>query len=225
MTARWLAFAFWAAAAATAVFWGLKLFVPGARPPEHTTIAATAAAPRGDLRRIFGSDPVVPVVVAEEPAPSSRFQLVGVVAPRDARAREGVALIAVDGKTPKAYRIGAPVDGDLVLQSVRARGATLGTRNGGANVSLDIPPPQPAATGMLPPSGMAATMPPPQFQPLPGGAVRPGQMPTMRLPQQQAGVVRPAPAPIRPQQAQQAQQAQPLQSTEGQMQPGEQTSD
>ena len=208
MTARWLAFGFWAAAAATAVFWGLKLFVPGARAPEHTTIAATAAAPRGDLRRIFGSDPVAPVVVAEEPPPSSRFQLVGVVAPRGTRAREGVALIAVDGKTPKVYRIGAPVDGDLVLQSVRARGATLGTRNGGANVSLDIPPPQPAATGMLPPSGMAATMPPTQFQPLPGGAIRPGQMPSMRLPQQ-AGVVRPAPAPVRP-------QVQPLQSTEGQ---------
>ena len=92
-------------------------------------------AARGDLTRLLGVDPA-PVVAAAapEPAADARFKLVGVVSPRSPQAaREGLALIAVDGKPPRAYRVGAVVDGPNVLQAVNARGATLGpARRGGA---------------------------------------------------------------------------------------------
>ncbi len=165
MMAKWWAFGLWAAVTASAVFWGLKLFVPAPPAPPHATVAAMAASPRGDLTRLLGTDPVA--AVAEAPPASARFQLVGVVAPRAAfPSREGVALIAVDGKPPKAYRVGAAVENNLVLQSVAQRGASLGPRDGAATVALDIPPPAPAATGSLP--SVAAVPPPMPIAPRPG---------------------------------------------------------
>jgi len=170
MTAKWWAFGLWAAVAASAVFWGLKLFVPGTPVPPHASVAALAASPRGDLTRLLGADPVAPV--AALPPASARFQLVGVVAPRSAfPSREGVALIAMDGKPPKAYRVGATLEDNLVLQSVAQRGASLGPRGGAATVALDIPPPAPAATGALPQAGA-----PPAALPslVPSSVPRPG---------------------------------------------------
>jgi general secretion pathway protein C len=169
-----MAFGLWGAVAATLVFWGMKLFVPGVPAPQHVTLASTAATPRGDLTRVFGRDPVPEA--ADEPPPIARFHLLGVVAPRGAAAaREGVALIAVDDRPARAFRVGMVVDGDTVLQSVRARGAALGPRDGPAQVSLDIPPPLPAATGSLPVAGGTAPVQPPavlapQRLPFPNGA-------------------------------------------------------
>lgn len=144
----------WAVVAASAAYWVLRLAVPSRPVPTGAAVAPAAAPPRGDLARLLGAD-IAPAaeVVAETPT-SGRFQLVGVVAPRrESAMHEGVALIAVDGKPAKAYRVGAVVEGDTVLQSVRTRGATLGPRGGVAKVSLDIPPPAPAATGTLPAAG------------------------------------------------------------------------
>jgi general secretion pathway protein C len=68
---------------------------------------------------------------------SSRFHLLGVVA--DAGGH-GAALIAVDGKPPKPYRVGAPIDQDLVLQSVGPRRATIApSMTGPASVTLELP--------------------------------------------------------------------------------------
>jgi general secretion pathway protein C len=161
MSARWWAFGVWALVAASALAWGLRLFAGGRGVPPNAAVATAAGAPRGDIARIFGNDPP-PVVAEVELAPaSSRFQLLGVVAPRASGTRQGVALIAVDGKPAKAFRVGAAVDGDLVLKAVRARGADLGPRGGDVNMALDIPPPAPAATGTLPPAGGAAAPTPP----------------------------------------------------------------
>lgn len=155
MLARSVTFLVWAAVAASAVAWGLKVFVrPPAAPPQ-TLVAETGTAARGDLTRLLGADaPVVVAAVAPEPAADARFQLVGVVSPRSPQAaREGLALIAVDGKPPRAYRVGAVVDGGHVLQAVSPRGATLGPAEGAALVALKLPPPAAAATGMLPQAG------------------------------------------------------------------------
>jgi general secretion pathway protein C len=103
-------------------------------------------------------------VAAPVPVASSRFKLIGVVAPRAERAAaEGLALIAIDGKPPKAYRVGAAVDGELVLQRVHARGADLGARDATvASVALDVPPLPPPATGRPGAGGasLASTRPP-----------------------------------------------------------------
>ena len=151
MMARWFAFMAWALVAASAAAWGLKLFVNSPTAPPQTQVIAPSAALRGDLTRVFGADaPATSANAPPEPAASSRFQLVGVVAPRAGTAvGQGLALIAVDGKAARAYRIGAVVEGETVLQSVRARGASLGPRGGVATVALEIPALPPAATGTL----------------------------------------------------------------------------
>lgn len=169
MTARWWALGVWAAVAATVVYWGLRLSAGGRPVPPQATVASSSANARGDLTRLFGVE-VQPAVAAPPPA-AARFQLLGVAAPRaeGAGARQGVALIAVDGKPARAYRVGAVIDGDNVLQSVRQRGAEIGPRDGATLVSLDLPPPAPAATGTLPSAGVpAAVAPAARPLPLPG---------------------------------------------------------
>lgn len=170
-----MAFVCWAAAAACAVFWGLKLFARGAPAPAQAVLASGPAQPRAEWSRLLGAD-VVPAVAAAPP-PSSRFHLLGVVAPRGAPTAGGLALIAVDDGQPKAVRVGAVVEGDTVLQSVHARGASLGPRDGPETVSLDLPPPAPAATGVpggAPPAArpMTRAMPPRPLA-LPGGLPTP----------------------------------------------------
>ncbi|MDP3083886.1 MAG: type II secretion system protein N, partial [Rubrivivax sp.] len=111
---------------------------------------------QGDWTRVLGADPVLAVAAVAAPVADARFRLLGVVAPRSPRASgEGVALIAVDGKPPRAYRVGAVVDGEHVLQAVQARSASLGPRGGAAVVALQIPPPQAASTGSLTGAGTA----------------------------------------------------------------------
>ena len=148
MTARLLAFVVWAAVAATAVFWALRLLVSAPTAPPHTVAAADAGVARGDLARVFGADPVAgPAPVA--PAPS-RFHLVGVVAPRPGSPpRVAVALIAVDDQPARAYRVGAPIDDRLVVQAVQGRTVSLGPRGAPAEVQLELPPLPEAATGTL----------------------------------------------------------------------------
>lgn len=163
----------WLLVGLCAVFWGLKLFVrPAPLPPQAGTVA-TAQALRGDLTRLLGAAPEIEDDTPVPVAASSRFRLIGVVAPRSPKAAaEGLALIAIDGKPAKAYRVGAPVDGELVLQSVRARGADLGARgNRTAAIALDVAPLPPAATGV---PGVAAA-PPPGVRP-PGGPAGPRPM-------------------------------------------------
>jgi general secretion pathway protein C len=68
---------------------------------------------------------------------SSRFTLLGVVAESDGG---GAALISVDGKPPKPYRVGAALDEGLVLQSVQARRAAIGaSMQSPPAVTLELP--------------------------------------------------------------------------------------
>ena len=153
MSARWWTGGVWALAAASGLYWGLQVFVQPPPAPAHTRTAAATPALSGDLSRLLGNDPPPPPPEAAqaELATDDRFQLIGVVSPPSRQAaREGVALIAVDGKPAKAFRVGAVVEGDNVLQTVAARGVTLGPRDGPALVALNLPPPAPAATGALP---------------------------------------------------------------------------
>jgi general secretion pathway protein C len=167
MVSRIAAFVTWAAVAASIVFWAVRLWVQGTPVPANTVVVSNASGFNGDLGRVLGVDaaPAEMPMAAEAPrAPAdARFRLVGVVAPRSAAASaQGLALIAMDGKPPKAYRVGTEVDGGLVLQAVHARGASLGPRGQAAVVDLALPvlpPPTaggPGAGAMLPPrSGVA----------------------------------------------------------------------
>lgn len=194
MVARWLAFTVWAAVAAGAVFWALRLFVHPTPAPAHATLAVPVTVATADLSRLLGAD--APPEESEEPEPVSdeRFELIGVVAPREGRAAaEGLALIAVDGNPPRAYRVGARVDGEQVLQAVRPRGALLGPPGGAVQVTLEIPPPAPASTGTLPP---ATSAPPAGTAPRLSPAMPSARaMPSTRTMPPGARIARPQPAP------------------------------
>lgn len=153
MSARWATFVLWALVAGSAVAWGLKLFVRPPSAPRELQVADAGRTQHTDWTRVLGADaPATPGRAQPEEAPraDARFQLVGVVAARTRHpAREGVALIAVDGQPPKVFRVGAVVDGATVLKSVRTRAAELGPRDGAVTIALEIPPPAPPATARL----------------------------------------------------------------------------
>lgn len=152
---RWLAWLFWAAVGASAGVWALYNFLQVRSTPSQTGTAEMSVAPRGDSASprgtelpppVSGPPPVVAPAVARD-----RFRLVGVVASGGA----GLALIAIDGWPARAFRVGAMVEGDLVLQQVSADGATLGPREGGASISLQASLPPSAATVAPPAAGPA----------------------------------------------------------------------
>jgi general secretion pathway protein C len=198
MKARLFAFVIWAAVAASAMFWILRLGASSPTAPSHTVAVSAATAPRGDLTRVFGAAPARPTAgpagVVQTPL-SSRFKLLGVAAPRQGGDRTGLALIAIDGKPARSYAVGAAVDGDLLLQSVHSRGAMLGARGAAPLVTLDLPALPVAATGTLPvaqmlgsPSGGAPGVPAP-----PGGAVPPPNVPPPTDPSQGEPILVPPP--------------------------------
>jgi general secretion pathway protein C len=199
MLARLSAFVIWALVAATAVFWGLRLFVRAPAMPTYAVAVGDAAAVRGDLTRLLGAAPVTAEAAAQPAEASARFRLTGIVAPRAAPAGRapssyGVALIAVDGKMPKAYAVGAHIDGDLVLQSVSLRTASISSGQGAPTVTLELPRLADAATGTLPPSLPGAA--PAAVTPVP--AMTPQFVPPAMTPQ----FVPPAmPVPVSPPQA------------------------
>lgn len=140
MKARLLAFVIWAAVAASAVFWLLRLWASSPAAPPNVVQVATAAPARGNLDTVFGAPKAAsPTAAPVEPALASRFKLLGVAAPREGGDTTGLALIAVDGKPARGFKVGTVIDGDLVLQSVHARGAALGTRGAAPAVSLELP--------------------------------------------------------------------------------------
>jgi general secretion pathway protein C len=129
-------FLLWGLAAASAVYWAIKLGSgPGTVPIAPPAPSAPAPDPAA-IARLLGSTPVA-AAAAPVASLSSRFTLLGVVAESDGG---GAALISVDGKPPKPYRVGASVDEGLVLQSVQARRATIGTSmQSPPAVTLDLP--------------------------------------------------------------------------------------
>lgn len=154
MLARLFSFVVWALVAATAVFWGLRLLSRSPVTPSNAVVASEAATTRGDLTRLLGAVAAPAAAQAAPPEAGARFRLLGIMAPRSGTPRasgSGVALIAVDGKLPRAYTVGAAVDGDWVLQSVSLRTADIGPQSGVAALRLELPVLPAAATGTLQP--------------------------------------------------------------------------
>jgi general secretion pathway protein C len=194
MLARLSAFVIWALVAATAVFWGLRLMVRSPAAPAYAVPVGDAAAVRGDLTRLLGSAPVVTAAAAPVADANSRFRLLGIMAPKASpgvAAAYGVALIAIDGKMPKAFSVGSRVDGDLLLQSVSLRTVSIGPQQGAPTLTLELPPLAAAATGKLPLGGtggayvapLPVPAPLPQFVPQPVPQVQPPPIPAPARPE------------------------------------------
>ena len=125
-----LAFGVWALVAYSAVTWGLKASVAG----ENLSVAAAASVeaiqPQA-VARSLGAD-----VGAAKPTTASRFQLQGVLAGE----AQGVALLVVDGKPAKPYRVGTVVADGWVVQSAQGRRVTLGPSvDAPAALTLELP--------------------------------------------------------------------------------------
>jgi general secretion pathway protein C len=139
-TVRGVTFLLWAVAAASVAYWGLKLSSAGAQgSPAAAGARPVPPADPAAVARVLGHAGAPVAGPASAPPLASRFNLVGVVADRS---QHGAALIAVDGRPAKPYRVGAAIDEGLVLQSVQARRATLAASAGGpAVVTLELPTP------------------------------------------------------------------------------------
>jgi len=139
-TVRGATFALWALAAASAVYWGLKVGGPSRPddlPPPRPQ--AVAVADPAALARLLGSTPAAaaaPAMAAPVATLASRLQLIGVAA--GARSGRGAAVISVDGKPARPYRVGAALDEGVVLQSVRGRQAIVAQADG-TTVTLELP--------------------------------------------------------------------------------------
>ncbi|MEY4725457.1 MAG: hypothetical protein RLZ36_84 [Pseudomonadota bacterium] len=117
----------WGVVAFSAVTWGLRW--SAASEGQGLAAVATQAALEVDVSAAARSLGAAPVQATAAPTLASRFQLQGVM---DAGQESGAALIAVDGKPAKPFRVGAVVADGFVLQSAQGRRVSLG-------VSIDAP--------------------------------------------------------------------------------------
>jgi general secretion pathway protein C len=155
MASRIFALLVWAAVAASLAYWGLRWIARPVSVPPNATPVTLQSGSQGDLRRLL----VGPVKASDAQqgdtsagaALAARIKLIGIVAPKREGDGTGVALLSLDGKPPKAVRIGAMIDGDMTLQSLTQRSAAIGPAHGPAVTTLDLPLLPPPATGALPP--------------------------------------------------------------------------
>jgi general secretion pathway protein C len=125
----------WALAAGSTAYWGLRLYTGRGEAANLPVATAPTAVDSLTVARVLGARAQAAMPQASI---ASRFVLQGVVAGTPGG---GAALIAVDGKPARPFRVGSAVEEGLILQSATARQATLaGTQEGPALVTLDMPP-------------------------------------------------------------------------------------
>jgi general secretion pathway protein C len=177
---RGATFALWALAAGSAAYWGLKLS-SATRPLTAPVAAPRQVAPVDPVAvaRMLGSSPAAAAAPAPVIALASRLQLVGVAA--GARSGGGAAVISVDGKPARPYRVGSAIEEGLVLQSVRGRQAVIASRDGQPVLTLELPAPRLDTSNRPAPMGVAPVV-PPRGLPVPGSTVAPGMAPNAPQP-------------------------------------------
>jgi general secretion pathway protein C len=131
-------FLLWALVAGSAVFWGLKMSARSTTVPAAVATRAPASADPVALARLLGAAPAASDgAAAAPPALASRLALVGVVA---SASQHGAALISIDGKPAKPFRVGSTIEEGLVLRSVEGRRAVLGgAATGAGSLTLELP--------------------------------------------------------------------------------------
>ncbi len=129
----------WAAVGLCAAVWVLQWLNQGVRTGGSASVAQVsfvAPDPQSIARWLGAKD--APALNASSVDPSSaRFALVGVANSSD---KQSVAMISVDAKPAKAFRVGALVEGDLRLKSVSTRSVELASGTLGATaLTLQLP--------------------------------------------------------------------------------------
>lgn len=119
----------WLAAGLSAGYWVLQFVGRSAVTPVVTVATEPPPPDAMAVARTLGAVPVAARGAAPVAAAPARYVLLGVVS---TGTDGGAALIAVDSQPARPYRVGAAVDGGLVLQAVTRRSVRLGP-------SLDAP--------------------------------------------------------------------------------------
>ena len=141
-----LTFALAAAAAASVVAWALKVQSLRVQVPvPAASLVETTAVDSAAVGKALGAVALAPQAAVAPALASSRFVLAGVAA---GRSQQGAALIAVDGKPPKPFEVGAVVGDEWRLRAVTGRQATLVKPSGpngqavagDAELQLALPP-------------------------------------------------------------------------------------
>lgn len=124
-----------AAATASAAYWMLKWSAPAPAPPSPPVVFSMRQSDPQGVARLLGGG--ASATLGAAPDPASRFKLTGVVANRS---NGGYALISIDGKPSRNYRVGAAVEDNLLLQSVTTRGAALAAGlDAPTSLTLELP--------------------------------------------------------------------------------------
>jgi general secretion pathway protein C len=122
---RLAAFAVGLLLAASLVFWVMRWPAgDGARalpPPMASEELPPASATV--LARMLGAEAAASASAAP-PDAASRFRLTGIIA---AGSGAGVALLSIDGKPARPYRVGSQLEAGWMLQSVETRRVALAT--------------------------------------------------------------------------------------------------
>ena len=203
----------WLAVAAGVVAWALPLLDrPTPVPPQAVLAMPTAPVGTLGLERLLGTPPTMPALQQDTAPASSRFKLLGVVAPRRVAAgtatrlpSTGLALISVDGKPARALGVGAEIEPGLRVLRVGHRQVELGRLPGsvggsaggnaggnaapGPRILLDLPPLAEASRGRPGEVGAAPGVPAPGMaQPVGAAVPQVGVNPTRGVPMFGAGM-------------------------------------
>ena len=159
----------WALAAGGALYWGLRAGQPPAPSlPPAVGDAGTAVNAQAVAHALGVPRTAQPGASQPQAAIASRVRLSGVVT----HGAGGAALLSVDGKPPKPYRVGAQVEDGWVVQAVTPHAVELA--DGAQRASIEMPPPaertspaasQPAGTPPQPAAQPPVTAPPPMSMP------------------------------------------------------------
>ena len=144
------------ACAALAVTWVLRLVASPQTVPAGAQLIGALSPEQAaqQAARLFGAEPVGAASAAQ--AAPSRFRLYGVIAGGDS----GSALIGVDGKPPRAVRVGDPVAPGVVLHATGYKSVWLD--RDGTRLDLRMDPKRASAAGFTPPSFAQRPQPFPQ---------------------------------------------------------------
>jgi general secretion pathway protein C len=179
------AFLLWGLAAGCAVFWALKF---AAAPTAVVPLSGAGAPPAvrvdtAQVAQLLGAKATNAVANNDGgaltlPKIPTKYVLTGLIA----AGRASVALIAFDGKSARAYRVGAKVDEGLVLQSVDKKSANLGpTAKAPATLTLELPTkPGPVVVSAYTPASPPAQAAPPIIVPPSISNIMGGALPTMQ---------------------------------------------
>lgn len=113
------------ALSASVAYWGLQLFKPQPRPQVAVPKAAMSEPSIEAAAGLFGGQAVA----------ATNYQLKGVLAA--VPARDGVAIVAADGKPAQAYKVGQEISPGVVIKEVQQRFIMLS--EGGVAKRIDLP--------------------------------------------------------------------------------------